>query len=564
MSVAAVGVAAATAVGASAATAAAVGAGAAALAGAGISAAVKSGAAKDASGAQQQAAQQSTQAVQGAADRSNQLLTTLYGVNADAQTKNTIDSQNILQPYADAGRQSLSGLQQLLYGSPAQAAVAATPDSYKYNANPTAEALAAQDAANKALQENSDKMANLPAISRQYPAMMAQLQAERDQLIKNAQRANQAAVDSKRVFIPGTPAQEARAAIDNPLGRQFNAFDYMRDPSTGGKPPPDLTKNFTAADFQSDPISGGRLPPDLMANFDEAAWLKSQGKTSQDLTKNFDVAAWLKSQGFAPNALTRNFAMSDYQADPGYQFRLDQGNRGLNNSAAAGGGLLSGATLKAIARWNSDQASQEYQNAVNRYNFNRNNLQGQEVSALGQFNNDRSNLQNQNDTAFNRFNLSRANAADIYGQSFNRFNINRANAGDVYQNAVNNWGTTNNNIFNRLSTLLGSGQNAATNQAGYKQNQTERAQQASQAYGAQVSNNNTGAGAVAGQNAIGAGDARAAGMIGQANALSSGINGAISGLNTGYNNYVQGNYLASLMKNGNQEVNYPRNGLYYG
>jgi hypothetical protein len=46
--------------------------------------------------------------------------------------------------------------------------------------------------------------------------------------------------------------------------------------------------------------------------------------------------------------------------DPGYQFRLDQGNKGINNSAAASGGLLSGATLKAIADYNSGAASQEF------------------------------------------------------------------------------------------------------------------------------------------------------------------------------------------------------------
>lgn len=64
----------------------------------------------------------------------------------------------------------------------------------------------------------------------------------------------------------------------------------------------------------------------------------------------------------------RNFTMADYQADPGYQFRLDQGNRGVEASAAARGGVLSGGTLKALSRYNQDSASQEYGAAYNRFN----------------------------------------------------------------------------------------------------------------------------------------------------------------------------------------------------
>lgn len=64
----------------------------------------------------------------------------------------------------------------------------------------------------------------------------------------------------------------------------------------------------------------------------------------------------------------RDFTMADYKADPGYQFRLDQGNRGVEASAAARGGVLSGGTLKALARYNQDSASQEYGAAYQRYN----------------------------------------------------------------------------------------------------------------------------------------------------------------------------------------------------
>lgn len=57
--------------------------------------------------------------------------------------------------------------------------------------------------------------------------------------------------------------------------------------------------------------------------------------------------------------------------DPGYQFRLSEGMKGLERSAASRGGLLSGGTLKGIQRYGQDMASQEFTNAFNRYQAER-------------------------------------------------------------------------------------------------------------------------------------------------------------------------------------------------
>lgn len=67
----------------------------------------------------------------------------------------------------------------------------------------------------------------------------------------------------------------------------------------------------------------------------------------------------------------RDFTMADYTADPGYGFRMSEGMKALERSAAARGGLLSGATLKGAQRFGQDLASQEYMNAFNRYQANR-------------------------------------------------------------------------------------------------------------------------------------------------------------------------------------------------
>lgn len=68
---------------------------------------------------------------------------------------------------------------------------------------------------------------------------------------------------------------------------------------------------------------------------------------------------------------SRSFGMQDFDADPGRLYRLSQGEQGINRAAAARGGWNSGATLKALARFNSDQASQEYGAAYSRFNTDR-------------------------------------------------------------------------------------------------------------------------------------------------------------------------------------------------
>jgi hypothetical protein len=70
-------------------------------------------------------------------------------------------------------------------------------------------------------------------------------------------------------------------------------------------------------------------------------------------------------------SLNRDFTLADFEKDPGYQFRLDEGYKGIERTAAARGGLASGATGKALVRFGSDYASNEIGNAFNRFEINR-------------------------------------------------------------------------------------------------------------------------------------------------------------------------------------------------
>ena len=66
------------------------------------------------------------------------------------------------------------------------------------------------------------------------------------------------------------------------------------------------------------------------------------------------------------------FGMQQFQQDPGYAFRMQEGMKALERSAAARGGLLSGGMLKGAQQYGQDLASQEYMNAFNRYQAERN------------------------------------------------------------------------------------------------------------------------------------------------------------------------------------------------
>lgn len=77
-----------------------------------------------------------------------------------------------------------------------------------------------------------------------------------------------------------------------------------------------------------------------------------------------DVMAYMEAnpgnQGEGFGSLLESFKPSDLTTDPSYQWRLDQGLKGVQNSAAAKGGLFSGAAAKALNNYAGNAASQEY------------------------------------------------------------------------------------------------------------------------------------------------------------------------------------------------------------
>lgn len=81
-----------------------------------------------------------------------------------------------------------------------------------------------------------------------------------------------------------------------------------------------------------------------------------------------DAAPWRAAGGVALGQLASGdvFGGKGFEADPGYQFRMGEGMKALGAAASARGASNSGATLKALSRYNQDFASNEYNNAYGR------------------------------------------------------------------------------------------------------------------------------------------------------------------------------------------------------
>lgn len=143
---------------------------------------------------------------------------------------------------------------------------------------------------------------------------------------------------------------------------------------------------------------------------DQLPFLEAGYKGQNKLLDLLGLSGNAGAQGYG--SMAKNFSMSDFEQDPGYAFRMSEGLKALDRTAASRGGMLSGAALKGATRYGQDMASQEYQNAYNRYQTNRAGILNplQSLSGQGQ---------------------TTANTLGAAGQNY------ATNAGNAYMNAGN-------------------------------------------------------------------------------------------------------------------------------
>ena len=130
--------------------------------------------------------------------------------------------------------------------------------------------------------------------------------------------------------------------------------------------------------------------------------------------------------------LTSRFA-GKVDQEPGYQFGLREGQRNIENSAAARGMGLSGEALKAAGRYGNDYATTKYNDAFNRWNTENNGIYNRlaGISGIGQ-------------TATNQVGQAGQNFANAYGDNMigaaNAYGASRVAQGNIYGNAFNQLG----------------------------------------------------------------------------------------------------------------------------
>lgn len=132
------------------------------------------------------------------------------------------------------------------------------------------------------------------------------------------------------------------------------------------------------ADAQADASKEGY---DAQANASMMATESNERIANQNLQLQKEMAAqqrmdfspWRDTGAQALDSLWSGIQNGDFTVgeidltqDPGYQFRMDQGNKALDASAAARGMLLSGAQQQAVTDYSQGMASQEYANAYAR------------------------------------------------------------------------------------------------------------------------------------------------------------------------------------------------------
>ncbi len=158
---------------------------------------------------------------------------------------------------------------------------------------------------------------------------------------------------------PNSPQAMPRVRQSNPLAAlipEMASPEFVR----GGGP-----------ESWGDEVRGGMLPTGRMiTNPDIEEGVTAQYGNPTPIYESPD--GQLGAEGEF-GALMRDFGLGDFEKDPGYQFRQEEGEKAMRRRASASGGIYSGAAMKDAMRFNQGMATDEYGKAFDRFQVNRTN-----------------------------------------------------------------------------------------------------------------------------------------------------------------------------------------------
>lgn len=213
-----------------------------------------------------------------------------------------------------------------------------------------------------------------------------------------------------------------------------NKVGNLWDDATG------VTAAQGAADAQRSAADAAQSSQERMFNQaldTQKPWLDAGGRGLSQLESGINSGAFNSQAGQydAPQyhgpAAFKDMKF-DFEADPGYQFRLSEGNKAVQASAAARGGLFSGKTGTDLQDYSQGLASQEYDNAYKRFTFdreyNRQNYETDRTFGRQNYQDDRNFGYGQFGDAFNR---DRAVKTDQYNRLASLAGVGQTTAGNV-------------------------------------------------------------------------------------------------------------------------------------
>lgn len=231
---------------------------------------------------------------------------------------------------------------------------------------------------------------------------------------------------NRRLGLGGAPVAPR---VTNPLGGGGGAGSGVA-PTVAGAGGNGVGRGGTIDQRDVAQFAPGMMPddPSVMPQATGTNVLSTDGSTGPQVLPGAQgpTLTGTASGGAGPNVLDPENRYGGFYASPGYQFRFDEGQRGINANRAASGSLQSGDALRALTRYGQDYASNEFNTQLNQL-FS--------VAGLGQ-------------TATGQGNA----LAGQYGSQVSQNNQNASNAlQSSYGTQANAWGNALGNVGGNLA-----------------------------------------------------------------------------------------------------------------
>lgn len=147
----------------------------------------------------------------------------------------------------------------------------------------------------------------------------------------------------------GNPGGTNNAVYRDTYNRLFQAYDALHKSKFG----------VGLMDNSVDPAARDRILAGFVGQAQAAASAASNGNVPPEF-----------------GSLLKPFTGADLTSEPGYKFGLSEGEKAIDRIAGANGSRYSGATLKALSRYNEDYAGTKFDAAFNRDAAAKNQLFG--------------------------------------------------------------------------------------------------------------------------------------------------------------------------------------------